>query len=68
MPDSNPPPGFYMPNTDFLRPTAPSAIINPEHHEADPQKDKEKTPGAGTYDPHKPFGSDLNEIDFGKSK
>lgn len=60
--DSNPPPGFYQPNFDVTKPHAPSATINPEEI---PKRPQEPTPDGGSYDPHKPFGADLKNVDFG---
>ena len=62
-PDQNPPPGFYNPNIDAVKPKVPNGNINPESWIT--KRVQLPTPGSGSYDPYQPFGDNLQNIDFG---
>lgn len=59
-----PPPGFYDPETgvNMTKPRNPSTFIK---EDIGIKLQRDKNPEAGMYDPHKPFGSDMQNIDFG---
>ena len=63
--DSNPPPGFYSPETadSLTKPRAPSALIKEENGI---KVNRGTVPDSGMYDPYTPFGSGLQNITMGE--